>query len=98
MWAAENVNFDEIDSICQSILNKEDKINGIRMEIAELVQKEKEKIERWALSREKPMTHNAVNMAPDIDIELPVENGAKPEQDDAVTQPAAEEMSHHQEN
>ena len=98
MWAAENINFDEIDSICQSILNKEDKINGIRMEITQLVQKEKEKIEHWAISRKKSMTHNVENMEPYIDIELPVENGAKPEQDDAVTQPAVDEMSHVQES
>ena len=82
MWIAENVDFDEIDGICQSILNKEDRINGIKMEIRELVQKEREKIERWKASKEKPVTSNVVRMESSNEEDLPIGNGVKPEQND----------------
>ena len=96
MWAAENINFDEIDSICQSILDKEDKINGIKLEIRELAQKEKDKMESRASSSEKPVTHNVVNRETDSDEGLPVGNGPRPVQADAPSGPASVDTSHTQ--
>ena len=78
MWIAEKVNFDEVDNICQSILDKEDMINGIKLEIRELVRKEQSKIDHWNSAKEKPVTYNVVS---DIEEYLPADNGAKPDRE-----------------
>ncbi|MDR2648449.1 MAG: hypothetical protein LBB94_01835 [Clostridiales bacterium] len=68
MWAAEKVDFDEIDTICQSILDKENQINAIKLEIHELSRNGQVKIDTWEgrKKREKPVLYNVVKREPEL--------------------------------
>jgi vacuolar-type H+-ATPase subunit I/STV1 len=81
MWKSEKVDFDEIDAICQSILDKEDEVNGMELEIRELARKERADIDRWEELRkaEKPVAYNVVKREPEPIIEPEAETGGSEE-------------------
>ena len=66
MWAKENIDFDEIDGICQEILDKEDRINGIRRVIRELTLTEQSRIEEWNLRNDKPILTGMADSDTDV--------------------------------
>ena len=72
MWAKENIDFDEIDGICQEILDKEDKINGIRRVIRELTITEQSRIEEWNLRNDKPILTGIADSDTDVNSSMDI--------------------------